>query len=97
MTRVSKEYKFNIGAHAKVVKFSSYPGFSYSFDDWYSMDSGFMLFETTDSMFNDSYYDLCSVESLMSWIRAPVAARLATDAEHFATLMSRYNSGTYNN
>lgn len=79
------------------MKFSSYPGFSYSFDDWYSLDSGFMLFETTDSMFNDTYYELCSVKSLLAWIRAPVAARLAKDAEHFATLVSKYNSGTYNN
>ena len=97
MTRVSKEYKFNLGAEAKVVKFSSYPGFSYSFDDWYSLDTGIQYFETTQSPQGDNLYVLCSEQSLMTWIRAPIAGRLAKDAEHFSTIISKYNSGTYNN
>ena len=97
MTRVSKEYKFNLGAEAQTVKFSSYPGFSYSFDDWYATDTGFIYLETTSSVYNTKLYELCSPESLMTWIRAPIAGRLAKDAEHFSTLISKYNSGTYNN
>ncbi|CAL5983138.1 Phospholipase_B [Hexamita inflata] len=97
MTRVSKEYKYNIGARAKEVKFSSYPGFSYSFDDWYQTDSGMMWFETTNSIYEHKIYELCSTESVMTWIRAPLAGRMAEDAEHFSVLISKYNSGTYNN
>jgi hypothetical protein len=97
MTRVAKEYTFNLGARAKYVKFSSYPGFSYSFDDWYATDTGLMYFETTNSIDDMILYDLCSYKSLMTWIRAPIAGRLAEDAEHFVSLISKYDSGTYNN
>ena len=97
MTRVAKHYTFDIEAEAKNVKFSSYPGFSYSFDDWYQADSGLMWLETTDSVYNTAIYELCSPETLMTWIRAPLAGRLARDAEEFQTIIRKYNSGTYNN
>ncbi|CAL6035850.1 Phospholipase_B [Hexamita inflata] len=97
MTRVSKKIKFNLGSRAKEIKFSSYPGFSYSFDDWYQTDSGLMVFETTDSVYVDELYELCSTESLMTWFKAPIASRLAADGEEFMSIIGRYNSGTYNN
>ena len=97
MTRVAKTYRFSLGCQATEVKFSSYPGFSYSFDDWYATDSGFMFLETTNSIYNEDIYDLCSTNSVMTWIRAPVAGRLARDAEEFSVVISKYNSGTYNN
>ena len=97
MTRVAKQYTFDLDVKATTVTFSSYPGFSYSFDDWYMLDSGLMYFETTSSVYETKLYELCDMKRLMTWIRAPVAGRLAADAEEFATIISKYNSGTYNN
>lgn len=98
MTRVFKSYQFNLStARARKVTFSSYPGFSYSFDDWYSTDSGLMFFETTSNVYDPGLYEHCGPETVLTWVRAPVAGRLAEDGEHFSVLVSLYNSGTYNN
>ena len=51
MTRVFKTLNYNLSTTAKQMSFSSYPGFSYSFDDWYMTDSGLMYLETTDSVY----------------------------------------------
>lgn len=56
-----------------------------------------MFLETTNSIYDDAIYELCSTSTVMTWIRAPVAGRLARDAEEFSTVISKYNSGTYNN
>lgn len=97
MTRVHKTYTYDLGTNSKQITFSSYPGFSYSFDDWYQTDSGFMYFETTNGIDDPTLYELCKIESVMAWIRAPLAGRVAHDGEHFSTTISKYNSGTYNN
>lgn len=80
MTRVAKQYKHNLTGIIQTMKFSSYPGFSYSFDDWYIVDSGFMFFETTGNVFNNTLYELCTPFSVMTWIRAPIAGRLGRNA-----------------
>ena len=59
MTRVSKIYNFKLDHAATTVKFSSYPGFSYSFDDWYITSNGVAWFETSTPLWNSSLYALC--------------------------------------
>ncbi|KAH0573132.1 Phospholipase B [Spironucleus salmonicida] len=98
MTRVWKEYEFNYSSSAaSKISFSSYPGFSYSFDDFYATDSGIMFFETTNNIYNTDLYNLCSPKSVLTWIRSQVAGRAAKTAPDFIQLIRRFNSGTYNN
>lgn len=53
--------------------------------------------ETTNSIFNTSLYDYVTPQSVMYWIRAVVANRMAKDAVSWHQIFQRYNSGTYNN
>jgi len=77
--------------------FSSYPGQIASADDYYTLDSGLVVIETSNQIINTSLYDKVKIESLLSWQRTTLANRLATDGETWSELFSIYNSGTYNN
>ncbi len=39
------------------MSFSSYAGMLESLDDFYIMDSGLVMLQTTNSIFNESLYD----------------------------------------
>ena len=80
MTRVMKSYKFNISGNTQSITFSSYPGFSYSFDDWYATGSGLLILETTNNIYRPELYELCDERRVMTWLRAPTAAVLAKSA-----------------
>ncbi len=49
---------------AKKVSFSSYPGFLESLDDFYLMDTGLVMLQTTNSIFDNSLYQYVVPESV---------------------------------
>ena len=77
--------------------FSSYPGLIYSGDDFYMLSSGLVSQETTNDNYNNDLWQYINANSVMEWARTVVANRLAKDGREWASLFSRYNSGTYNN
>lgn len=82
MNRIFKHYTFNVQASfvaAKSLSFSSYPGFLESLDDFYIMDSGLTMVQTTNSIYNQTLYDFVQPESLLAWHRVRMANHLATD------------------
>jgi len=87
----------NTATVSSEVGFSSYPGQIASADDFYVLDSGLVVMETSNSIFNQTLYDACIPESLLSWHRTTLANRLATGGSAWNTIFSKYNSGTYNN
>jgi hypothetical protein len=100
MSRIYKHYYFNLNESfiaARKVSFSSYPGFLESLDDFYLMDSGLAMIQTTNSVFNQSLYSLVVPQSLLAWHRVKVANFLAHDGPEWYNAVKQYNSGTYNN
>lgn len=100
--RSYKHYKFAFrgkGIKSQSSSFSSYPGFVSSTDDYYLLDSGLAIIETTLNILNDDLY-LQGVDpstTVMAWVRNIVANRLAGTGEEWVDLFTRENSGTYNN
>jgi len=58
---------------AKKQAFSSYPGMLSSLDDFYLMDNGVMMTQTTNQIFDHSLYDLVVPQSLYAWQRVVAA------------------------
>ena len=79
------------------VSFSSYPGALTSMDDFYLLQSGLTVIETSLSVFNFSLYNAVNPQLALCWQRVVVANRLATTAPEWAFYFSQLNSGTYNN
>ena len=100
MTRIFKEYNLNFN-HDSVkthnVMFSSYPGSIVSNDDFYFTSKGLVVIETTNSVYNQSAFDLITEESLLCWQRVQISNRMSTSAKEWTEIFSKYNSGTYNN
>jgi len=77
---------------------SSYPGMIFSSDDFYVLDSGLVLLETTLNILNEKLYSLSDPRStVMAWIRNVIANRLASTGDEWSAVFAHYNSGTYNN
>eukprot|EP00753_Platysulcus_tardus_P015584 PLAT5104.1.p1 GENE.PLAT5104.1~~PLAT5104.1.p1 ORF type:complete len:554 (+),score=259.67 PLAT5104.1:12-1673(+) len=100
MIRVFKHYKLNIAnpstaAHA--ISFSSYPGMLVSLDDFYMMDSGLVMVQTTNGIYNKTLFSLVKPESLLAWHRVRLANAMAKTGEQWGATLERYNSGTYPN
>ena len=99
MIRLFKEYRFISNKNnlkSKTVAFSSYPASLFSQDDFYYVDSNLLVMETTNSIFNQTLYDLLKPESLLTWVRVILANRLASSAEEWTNIFKKENSGTYN-
>ena len=99
MTRVYKMYDFaftEAGGHTRLA-FSSYPGNLFSTDDWYVTSHNLAVLETTIDNHNASLWQHVTPRTVMTWIRTMVANRLARDGPSWASVFSRWNSGTYNN
>jgi len=80
------------------VMFSSYPGVSSSYDDFYVIaDRGLYVTETTNGICDGSLFGLITPTSAMTWFRTIIANLLATDGQSWTQHFQRYNSGTYNN
>eukprot|EP00118_Oscarella_pearsei_P006261 m.28417 g.28417 ORF g.28417 m.28417 type:complete len:338 (+) comp30760_c0_seq3:508-1521(+) len=100
MLRIYKHYDINLqdpAAAAKGVSFSSYPGCLVSLDDFYIMTSGLVMLQTTNGLWNDSLYDLVTPHSLLAWHRVKVANTMADTSQMWTDIVSKFNSGTYNN
>jgi len=98
MNRVFKYYDFPIeGSAVRKMGFSSYPGVVGSTDDYYVMDSGLVVTETTVSMLSDEAYDKLddSGSSLPDFMRIMLANRLAKSGQEWVDLMGRNAAGTY--
>jgi hypothetical protein len=97
--RIYKHLTFNYKvAKAKKVSFSSYPGMVYSSDDFYVMDSGLVVMETSLTILNEKLYGKnAPTRGVFTFIRSMVANLLAGDAPAWAEIFSQQNSGTYNN
>lgn len=104
--RIFKHWKFAVSSPqiaATEMSFSSYPGFlvipisilttQESLDDFYMMNSGLALVQTTNSIFNFSLYDACTPQSLLAWQRVRLSNHMATSGEEWFTLFEQYNSG----
>lgn len=96
--RIYKHYFFNLkdpSTGAKRMSFSSYPGYLVSVDDFYIMDSGLVMVQTTNHVFNASLYKYVSTESLLAWHRVRLANLMAHNGEEWGEVYKQYNSGTY--
>jgi hypothetical protein len=80
---------------AKKMSFSSYPGFLVSLDDFYIMDSGLTMVQTTNSIINQSLYSMVTPQSLFAWQRVRLANSMASDGKEWGKLFAEYNSGSW--
>lgn len=105
MLRIFKYYDFWIyGAPtmAKNIGFSSYPGCISSTDEWYIMDSGLLVMDTSIEVIDDDIYvdvvdfTVYDVKTLPNFMHLQIVNRLAKTPEHWVELFSAKNSGTMN-
>ena len=100
LIRIFKEYRFITNKNnlkSKTVAFPSYPGVLNSVDDFYYLDSKLIVMETTNSIYDDTLYDLLKPECLLTWVRTMIANRLSSNGKNWTEIFSLENSGTYNN
>jgi len=94
MTRIWKVYDFPLkDVAAKKISFSSYPGCISSTDDYYLMDSGLAITETTLSISTKQSY--ASSQKVPDFIRIMSANRLSESAEDWVRNMVDSATGTY--
>lgn len=100
LLRIWKTYNFNLNdpsVVAKKMSFSSYAGMISSTDDWYILDSGMLVLETTINVEDENALSQINPKgSVVSWIRTMVANRLASDGKEWTNIYAQQNSGTYN-
>jgi hypothetical protein len=77
--------------------FSSYPGVVTSTDDYYVMDSGLVVTETTISMLTDEPFDKLddSPKHVPDFVRIMVANRMAKSARDWVSIMNETSTGLY--
>ena len=96
--RIYKHYNLRSDVSvAKKISFSSYAGCLESGDDFYVTDSGLVMLQTTNSVFNKDLQKYIQPQSLLSWMRVRTALALADGGESWFSIIRRDNSGTYNN
>lgn len=99
MTRVWKYYDFPMGPGvSQRMGFSSYPGVTGSTDDYYLMDSGLVVTETTVSMMSDSAFDKLntSTYAIPDYMRIMISNKLARTGKDWVAYMTKSATGTYN-
>lgn len=105
MLRIFKRYylpySLNMRSGAKIpgnnITFSSYPGAIFSIDDFYKINTGLAVMETTNGNYNEELWHLVDGKAIMEFARVIIANRLAENGQDWVEIFSRYNSGTYNN
>jgi hypothetical protein len=102
MTRIFKYYTFNLKAAetmATKIAFSSYPGVISSTDDFYLMDSGLAVMETSLEILDvtawDNIQDFPANPQVPGFIHLMAVNRLAKSPVHWVQLMMKVNTGTY--
>jgi len=101
MNRMLKDYEIRSNdkdAAATRWTFSSYAGQLLSMDDFWVMNSGLVVIETTVHTWNTTLYDLyCKPESVLAWIRISAVNLIAHNGQEWAKYFNIANSFTYNN
>lgn len=106
MLRIEKKYNFrfrmrgdnsSLGVPGSSMVMTSYPGIIWSLDEFYLIQSGLFVMETSLSIFDKAAMRRCKAKSVPTWIRSMVANRLASSGKSWASHFSQENSGTYNN
>jgi len=82
---------------AKGTSYSSYPGYLSSLDDFYLMDSGLAMVQTSNGVYDNSLLDLIKPETLYAWQRVRAANALAHTGEEWHKVFKKSASGTYVN
>lgn len=94
MTRVWKVYDFPLkDVSAKKISFSSYPGCVSSTDDYYLMDNGLAITETTLNLPKEQQYSKNA--RVPDFMRIMAANRLAKGAYDWGEKMADSATGTY--
>jgi len=103
MTRIFKYYNFNLpGAWTKAthMAFSSYPGNLWSSDNFYVMNSGLVVVDTSLEILNPKVYDRIpdfpSNPKIPNFLHVMAVNRMAQTGNHWTSLFSERNSGTGN-
>jgi hypothetical protein len=103
MTRIFKYYNFRLeGAwtQAKRIGMSSYPGCVSSTDNWYIMDSGLTVTDTSMEILNPTLYDRVlefpSNSHLPDFMHVMIVNRMSKTGAMWVSLFSERNSGTGN-
>jgi hypothetical protein len=99
MNRIWKYYDMPLrGAATRKMSFSSYPGVAGSTDDYYIMDTGLAVTETTVSMLTDAPFDNLNdtKDEIPDYMRIMLSNRLAHTAAEWVDLMKESATGTYN-
>lgn len=94
--RIFKHYNFQLNdasTAATQVSFSSYPAYLSSLDDFYMMNSGLVMVQTTNNIFNADLYKLVHPQSLLAWHRVRAANLMAHNGAEWSEIVARYNSG----
>merc|ERR1719191_2460582 len=94
MTRIWKVYDFPLqDVTARRISFSSYPGCVSSTDDYYLMDSGLAVTETTLNIPRQVHYQ--PTGTMPDFMRIMVANRVTSSAQDWANSMTDSATGTY--
>jgi hypothetical protein len=94
MIRIWKVYDFPVkGVAAKKISMSSYPGCISSTDDYYLMDTGLAVMETTLDIPLEQTYP--KSQTVPDFIRIMAANRLSTSAKDWVQNMLDSATGTY--
>lgn len=99
MNRIYKYYDFPLqGSPSRRMGFSSYPGVMGSTDDFYVIDTGLAVTETTVSMLSDEAFDKLNDDAVTvpDYMRIMMSNRLATTGEEWVNYMKQSATGTYN-
>jgi hypothetical protein len=100
MNRIFKYYDLPLqGKGSRHMGFSSYPGVVGSTDDYYVMDTGLVVTETTVSMMSDEAFDKLDDNTsakVPDYMRIMLSNRLATTAKEWVDYMTESATGTYN-
>ena len=76
---------------------ASDPGVLASLDDFYAMDSGLGMVQTSNPVYNNSRSLLVKAQSLVTWLRVRAANVLASSGAEWGAMLGRNFSGTYPN
>mmetsp|Transcript_91527 Transcript_91527/g.191324 ORF Transcript_91527/g.191324 Transcript_91527/m.191324 type:complete len:413 (-) Transcript_91527:39-1277(-) len=94
MTRVWKVYDLPLaGTASRKASFSSYPGCVSSTDDFYLLDSGLAITETTLNIPKEQIYPVGDVYP--DFLRIMAANRLSKDGNDWVSMMTLSATGTY--
>lgn len=106
MNRILKKYRLNYHTApmskdlipGSSIVFSGYPARIFSGDDFYLINTGLAVMETTIGNENsDLWKKVTPIDTVPTSIRNMVANRLSLTGQQWTNTFARFNSGTYNN